>query len=124
LIIDNKMLSVPPFPVRQVLRPETAKAFTQVLLDATETAAGGELVPGYHFAGKTGTAQIPVEGSYLAEQTIVTFVGYGPVSDPRLVVLVKFDRPTTSTWAQQTALPVFQQVTKRLLDLMEIAPEE
>jgi cell division protein FtsI/penicillin-binding protein 2 len=124
IVVDDRMIPVAPFAVRQVIRPETARQFTKVLLEATETASGGPLVPGYHFAGKTGTAEIPGQGAYLANLTIVTFVGYGPVEDPRFVILVKIDKPTKSTWAQEVALPVFQRVAQRLLVLMDISPEK
>jgi cell division protein FtsI (penicillin-binding protein 3) len=122
IVVKDQLVPVAPFPVRQVIRPETARLFTKILLEATETAAGGPLVPGYHFAGKTGTAEIPGQGAYLANLTIVTFVGYGPVEDPRFVILVKLDKPKKSPWAQEVALPVFQRVAQRLLTLMDIAP--
>ncbi len=123
IVVKDRLVPVAPFPVRQVIRPETARLFTKILLDATETAAGGPLVPGYHFAGKTGTAEIPSQGGYLPDLTIVTFVGYGPVEDPRFVILVKFDKPKKSPLAQEVALPVFQRVARRLLTVMDIAPE-
>lgn len=123
IVVRDRLVPVPPFPVRQVIRPETARAFTKILLEATERAAGGPIVPGYHFAGKTGTAQVPGPGGYLPDVTNVSFVGYGPVDDPRLVILVKYDRPKKSKMAQEVALPVFRRVAQRLLTLMDIPPE-
>ncbi len=124
LVVKGRLIPIPPFPVRQVIRPETARTFTKILLEATEQAAGGPLVPGYHFAGKTGTAEIPGQGAYLADLTKVTFVGYGPVEDPRFVILVKYDKPKKSHMAQHVALPVFKRVAQRLVALMDIPPEK
>jgi cell division protein FtsI/penicillin-binding protein 2 len=80
-------------------------------------------VEGYRVAGKTGTAQIPVPGGYAREGTIATFIGFGPVPDPELVVLIKLDRPKSSPWASQTAAEAFQRLASRLFVVMGIPPE-
>jgi cell division protein FtsI/penicillin-binding protein 2 len=80
-------------------------------------------VTGYRIAGKTGTAQIPIAGGYDDPWTIASFVGYGPASDPRLIVLVRLDRPQTSPWGSDTAAPVFQRVAKRLFAVLGIPPD-
>jgi cell division protein FtsI/penicillin-binding protein 2 len=95
-----------------------------MLAQAIEQEASPALVPGYRLAGKTGTAEIPVPGGYDPEQTIATFVGYGPVDDPQFVVLIKLDRPKTSRWGSETAAPVFSQFVQRLVVLMEIPPDD
>jgi cell division protein FtsI/penicillin-binding protein 2 len=81
-------------------------------------------VEGYRIAGKTGTAEIPVPGGYDPEGTIASFVGFGPVPDPRLVILVKLDRPGTSPWGSQTAAASFQRLASRLFVVLGIPPQE
>jgi cell division protein FtsI/penicillin-binding protein 2 len=81
------------------------------------------LVPGYTIAGKTGTAEIPGPGGYDPEKTIASFIGWGPVDDPRFIVLVKLDRPTTSPYGSETAAPTFSKLVQRLVVLMEIPPD-
>jgi cell division protein FtsI/penicillin-binding protein 2 len=81
-------------------------------------------VPGYRIAGKTGTAQIPIPGGYDDPWTIASFVGWGPVSDPRLIILVKLDRPTSSPYGGQTAAPVFARLASRMFVLMGVPPDE
>ena len=110
--------------VGQPIRPETARTVTQVLVDAVAREVPLAQVPGYRIAGKTGTAQIPIPGGYDPYGTIASFVGYGPASDPQLVVLVRLDRPTSSQWGSYTAAPVFQRVASRLFAALGIAPEE
>jgi cell division protein FtsI/penicillin-binding protein 2 len=48
------------------------------------------------------------------------------VDDPQFVVLVKLDRPDTTIarWASQSAAPIFKRVTYRLLDHLNIPPDE
>ncbi|MBE9509207.1 MAG: penicillin-binding protein 2, partial [Chloroflexi bacterium] len=78
----------------------------------------------YRVAGKTGTAQIPVPGGYDKEGTIASFVGFGPVPNPQVIILVKLDRPKTSTWAADTAAPAFQRLAERLFVVLGIPPED
>ncbi len=69
----------------------------------------------YYVAAKTGTAQIASRGEYSADDTNHTFVGYFPASDPKFVLLVKYEAPQAN-WAESTAAPVFKDVAKFALD--------
>jgi cell division protein FtsI/penicillin-binding protein 2 len=107
------------------IRPETAQVLSEMLAQSLEQGEGDQaLVPGYRIAGKTGTAQIPIPGGYDIRQTIASFVGWGPVDDPRFIVLVKLDKPRASIWGSETAAPLFSALTRRLVVLMEIPPDD
>jgi cell division protein FtsI/penicillin-binding protein 2 len=108
--------------VKRVISAETARQLSEILVRAVEEGATRAKVEGYRVAGKTGTAQIPIPGGYDPDDTIATFVGFGPVPDPKLVVLVKLDRPQTSPWASQTAAPTFQRLTSRLFTALAVPP--
>jgi cell division protein FtsI/penicillin-binding protein 2 len=95
----------------------------EMMVRVVEEGSTQARVPGYTIAGKSGTAQIPVPGGYDREGTIVSFVGFGPVPDPRLVILVKLDRPKTSTWASETAVRAFQRLAARLFVVLGIPPD-
>jgi cell division protein FtsI/penicillin-binding protein 2 len=107
----------------QAISPETARIVTAMLVRAVEEGFPQARVPGYRVAGKTGTAQIPIPGGYDREGTIATFIGYGPVPDPQVIVLVKLDRPRSSPWASQTAALSFQRLASRLFLILGIPPE-
>jgi cell division protein FtsI/penicillin-binding protein 2 len=109
--------------VKRVISPETARELTGLLVRVVEEGATLAKVEGYRVAGKTGTAQIPIPGGYDPEGTIATFVGFGPVPDPKLVILVKLDRPQSSPWASRTAAPTFQRLMSRLFTALAIPPE-
>jgi cell division protein FtsI/penicillin-binding protein 2 len=79
-------------------------------------------VEGYRIAGKSGTAQIPIPGGYDRNATITSFVGFGPLPDPQLIILVRLDRPATSIWAYDTATPAFQRLASRLFTVLGIPP--
>ncbi|MGB9872064.1 MAG: peptidoglycan D,D-transpeptidase FtsI family protein, partial [Anaerolineae bacterium] len=114
---DGSVLESRPVVRGQPITPETARAVSEILAQAVEQYMPQAAVPGYRIAGKTGTAQIPVPGGYDPRGTIASFVGYGPVEDPRLLILVRLDRPRTSPWASQTAVVIFQRLAQRLLVL-------
>ncbi len=114
---DGSVLDSRPVVRGQPISPETARAVSEILAQAVEQYLPQAAVPGYRVAGKTGTAQIPVPGGYDPRGTVASFVGYGPVEDPRLLILVRLDRPRTSPWASQTAAVVFQRLAVRLFPM-------
>lgn len=103
---------------------DVANALSAMLAASVEREASAALLPGYRLAGKTGTAQIPIPGGYDRVKTITTFVGWGPIDDPKFIVLVKLDKPSASIWGSETAAPTFGELVKRLVVLMEIPPDE
>ena len=67
-------------------------------------------IPGYRVAGKTGTAH-KLEGGVYANKYVSAFVGFAPVSDPRLIVAVMIDEPSAGKhYGGEVAAPVFAQV--------------
>jgi cell division protein FtsI/penicillin-binding protein 2 len=112
-----------PVLEERVIDPETAHTLTEMLVHVVEKGATKAQVAGYRVAGKTGTAQIPVPGGYDDDGTIASFVGFGPVPDPALVILVRLDRPQTSQWGSQTAAPTFQRLATRLFTVLGVPPE-
>jgi len=115
---DGSVLESRPVVRGQPISPETARAVTEILAQAVERELPQATVPGYRIAGKTGTAQIPVPGGYAPRGTIVSFVGFGPVEEPQVLILTRLDRPTTSQWASQTAAVLFQRVAARVFPIV------
>ncbi len=81
-------------------------------------------IPGYYFAGKTGTAQIPLKNGkgYEPDKTIQSFVGYGPALNPQFLILVKLDNPKVSISAL-SAVPIFKQLAQYILNYWQIPPD-
>ena len=112
-----------PTVVRQVVSSQTAEQLTYLLVKAVERGANLATVPGYDIAGKTGTAQIPVDNGYHPELTIASFVGYAPADDPEFICLVKIDKPRLDPWGAEVAAPVFRAIAERLFVLLDIPPD-
>ncbi len=80
-------------------------------------------IPGYRVAGKTGTAH-KLEGGIYANKYVSSFVGFAPVSDPRLVVAVMIDEPGGKVYyGGDVAAPVFAQVMAGGLRTLGVPPD-
>ena len=96
----------------------------KMLLSTIENGETKYLKPrGYQIGGKTGTAQIPIEGHYDATKTIATFIGFSPIKNPQFIGLVIVKEPKTSQWGSETAAPIFFDIAKELIVYYNIAPE-
>lgn len=119
----GRLIPIRPRARQRAISAETARAMRQLMRDATARGIGADLVPGYQVAGKTGTAQVPTLTGYSEDTTIATYVAFLPADDPRIVVLVRLDRPTRSTWAAEVTVPVFQRIAVELVRLLDIPPD-
>lgn len=116
---------IKPKIIREVIKPATARVITEMMVAAVdEGEAKFVKIKGFKVAGKTGTAQIPVAGHYDAEKTIASFVGFAPVDDPKFVMLVRYDQPTSSIFGAETAAPTFFEIARELFTYYKIAPSE
>ncbi|HET6831116.1 MAG TPA: penicillin-binding protein 2 [Solirubrobacterales bacterium] len=80
-------------------------------------------VPGYVLAGKTGTAQKVVDGTYSETQYIASFVGFAPAADPRLLAAVIVDDPKGGDYyGGSVAAPAFGEIATFALPYLGIAP--
>jgi cell division protein FtsI/penicillin-binding protein 2 len=121
---DGKQNNTRPQIVGTPISANTAHTITAMLANALETESSGALVPGYRIAGKTGTAQIPLSnGGYDPNEVNATFIGWGPVDDPRFIVYVWLEKPQTNKAASVVAAPIFKEVVEKLVVLMDIPPD-
>jgi cell division protein FtsI (penicillin-binding protein 3) len=114
-----------PIAGRPALKAETARAVRHML--EMVVLPGGTApkaqVAGYRVAGKTGTAHKLEDGVYV-NKYVSSFVGFAPVSNPRLVVAVMLDEPSAGQYYGGTvAAPVFATVMGTALRLLGVAPD-
>lgn len=114
-----------PTVVREVISPQTANTVTAMMVNVVENGHGKRAgVPGYYIAGKTGTAQVSRQNGlgYEENVNIGTFIGFGPVEDPRFLMLVRVNKPKTVKFAESTAAPAFGQLAQYLLNYYQVPP--
>jgi stage V sporulation protein D (sporulation-specific penicillin-binding protein) len=109
---------------KTVISAQTAAVLGAMLVNVTEKGqASSAQVAGYYIAGKTGTAQIASRAGGYSDETIHTFIGFAPISDPVFVALVKLDRPTWGRFSSNTVAPVFSDLATFLLQYYQVPPE-
>jgi cell division protein FtsI (penicillin-binding protein 3) len=81
-------------------------------------------VPGYRVAGKTGTAHKAEAGTYAEHKYVSSFVGFGPVADPRFIVAVMIDEPAgVKYYGGDVGAPVFSSVMGAALRMASVPPD-
>jgi cell division protein FtsI/penicillin-binding protein 2 len=123
MVGGGRQVNIHMEPAGTPIRAETAHTLSEMLAISLENEASMALVPGYRVAGKTGTAEIPVNGYYDSSQTNVSFIGWGPVDDPQFIIYVWLERPSVSIWANDTAAPLFSEVAQKVVILLNIPPD-
>lgn len=103
---------------------KTAHTLTDILAASLEEEASSALVPGYRVAGKTGTASISTPEGYDPNWTNASFVGWGPVDDPKFLVYIWLEKPSTAEWGSVVAAPVFQSIFERLVVITNLPPDD
>jgi cell division protein FtsI/penicillin-binding protein 2 len=121
---DGTTVNTVPQASNQVISPQTANTISAMLVDVVENGFGVRAaVPGYFIAGKTGTAQVAGNnGKYDPTNNIGSFIGFGPVEDPKFLMLVRVDHPRDVQFAESTAEPAWGTIAKFILNYYNIPP--
>jgi cell division protein FtsI (penicillin-binding protein 3) len=111
---------------RRVIKAETASALRGMLEGVTlnGTAKKAQL-DGYTAAGKTGTAQ-KIDArtkAYSSSKFVASFVGFAPVNNPAVVIIVVIDEPGGAYHGGDVAAPVFRQIAEQILPEMGVIPD-
>jgi cell division protein FtsI (penicillin-binding protein 3) len=112
----------------QVIDKDISNTVLRMLQSVVEEDGGGGArakVPGYHVAGKSGTAKkVSGAGGYTTNAYRSFFAGVAPVTDPRIAIVVVVDEPSEGGYyGGLVAAPVFGKVAARALRLMNVAPD-
>lgn len=134
-ILGNNGVSVPlsllrkdrDVDSRQVLNPKTSQVVLEMLRSVVEEEGGGgqrARVPGYHVAGKSGTAKKTQGGGYTKDSYRSLFAGVGPVSDPRIALAIVIDEPSKGGYfGGLVAAPAFSRIMAGSLRLLNVRPD-
>ena len=112
-----------PAAGKQVISRKTALAVSKMLEMVVRPGGTAPLaqINGYRVAGKTGTAHKLQGNGYAKDRYIASFVGYAPVSNPRLIIAVMLDEPSAGQYyGGKVAAPVFSQVMVSALRILNV----
>jgi cell division protein FtsI (penicillin-binding protein 3) len=125
-IIDEKgdLVSVHTPERMKLISPRTAEAVTNafegVVLRGTGKKAALE---GYRAAGKTGTAQKSIGGQYANNKYVSSFIGFAPLPQPKITILVQLDEPKGGHYGGDVSAPIFQKIAQETLLQLRIPPD-
>ncbi|WP_374517603.1 peptidoglycan D,D-transpeptidase FtsI family protein [Undibacterium squillarum] len=110
---------------QRVISDKTAQQMRLMMESVTQPGgtATQARIPGYRVAGKTGTAH-KLEGGRYVNKYVADFVGFAPVSKPRVIVAVMIDEPTVGGhYGGVVAAPVFAAITANVLRSLNVTPD-
>ena len=121
VVLENE-----PTAVRRVISTRSARTTTELLRRVVEEEGGTGTkarLEEFPVAGKTGTAQKvdPTTGGYSSKR-IGSFAGFVPADEPRAVILVLIDEPSTSSYGGVVAAPVFRAIAAAVLKRLGVEP--
>ena len=111
-------------PKKQLFSHKVSKTVLEWMESVVDKGSGsGVKIEGYRIAGKTGTSQKALNGSY-TNKKVCSFVATLPVNDPKYVVLVIVDEPSKSyAYGSTVAVPVAKEIIESLIVIEKIPPK-
>jgi len=125
IIDENETISIKPQVLSQPISKETAQIVKEAMGVAVERGMLGGMVKelkNYSVAAKTGTAQIANIGElgYKSDYTNDTVVGFAPIENPKMIMLVRLEEPQTASFSTLTAAPLWEKIFLAIADDLEI----
>ncbi len=110
-------------PKKQFFSHDVSKTVLEWMESVVDKGSGsGVRIEGYRIAGKTGTSQKALNGSYTSKK-VCSFVATLPVNDPKYVVLVVVDEPSKPyAYGSTVAVPVAKEIIESLIVIEKIPP--
>ncbi len=110
---------------KRVIKASTAKKVRELMVSVTEAGGTGTAgaVDGFDVGAKTGTARKLVNGRYVDNKHVGTFIGFAPAKNPRVIVAVTIDEPTANGYyGGVVAGSVFKEVMSGSLNILGVSP--
>ena len=118
-----------PRVVRRAMTEPAARTLHGIMRETLQTNEFAR-VPGYSAAGKSGTAYVPtvVTGTsgdaYVEEVTIPSYVGFAPLTNPRIAILVKLDHLSSADFGGVLTAPIFARLTRDILAYLRVPMDQ
>ena len=111
-----------PLLRRRVISEESSKLARFALESVVANGSGrNAYIENYRVGGKTGTAQKVEDGHYLDGNYILSFVGFMPADDPKIVVYVAIDNPKGVTqYGGVVAAPIAKSILETAISVLNI----
>jgi cell division protein FtsI (penicillin-binding protein 3) len=115
-----------PQKVRRVISVRTARIVKNIMKAVVTKGGTGvnAALEGYSVGGKTGTARkFDENGRYSNTKHIASFIGFAPVDNPQIAVLVVVDEPQDQYYGSIVAAPLFKEIAQQTLTYLNVPPD-
>lgn len=112
--------------VRNVISKSASKEVRRALESVVANGTGrNAYIEGHSVGGKTGTAQKVNNGVYMVGNYIVSFIGFTPVDNPKVIVYVAIDNPKGVTqYGGTVSAPVAKSILTDCINILGIEEDE
>jgi len=116
---DDALVEVCQYPVGdQIISEETSKTMQYILENVVDGGSGkNAYIEGYHIGGKTATSQTLPRS---ANKYISSFVGFAPMDDPQVLVLLIINNPQGVYYGGTIAAPVVKEIFSNILPYLGV----
>ncbi len=105
----------------RIMSPKTAAILRNILEGVIFRGTGQRAsLVGYRAAGKTGTAQKAEGGRFSKTKYLASFIGFAPLPQPRVTILVQIDEPRGAMYGGDVAAPIFQKIAQEVLLKLQV----
>jgi len=132
IVLDNTKSE--KLQVSRLLDPEIVQQVVKGMKYTTKPGGGAHKadISGYTEAGKTGTTEKIVHGTYSKKDHISTFIGFAPIDNPRFVLMIAIDAPEfkfipgvgKNQLGGNCAAPAFREIGLRTLQYLGVEPDD
>ncbi|HFA3667403.1 TPA: penicillin-binding protein 2 [Neisseria gonorrhoeae] len=110
---------------KRIFKASTARQVRELMVSVTEPGGTGTAgaVDGFDVGAKTGTARKLVNGRYVDNKHVATFIGFAPAKNPRVIVAVTIDEPTANGYYGGVVTgPPFKKIMGGSLNILGVSP--
>lgn len=111
--------------VRSTVSPSTSEQMQDMLVKARQSVAymRDADLKGYEIGGKTGTSETLLNGKYIKNQTIGSYLGFGGANSPEYAIMVQVSAPNRNLEGGLHASPIFTDISNWMIEYLRIAPK-
>lgn len=115
-----------PWILGRVISEDSSLRIKNILKNAVERGTGVlARLKDYTSAGKTGTAQkLEPDGSYSHNKFVASFIGFAPVDNPKVAIVITVDEPHPYYFGGVVAAPVFKNISSFAIRYLEKRAQE
>lgn len=124
VIENSQLLQSEEKQCQQVIRASTSETVRTMVYDARQAFYGDGDTDGFMVGGKTGTAEVAIDGRYDKNSSEGTYIGFGAEKGdtPRYVILVTFSKQGKKIGGQE-AIPSFTEMSNWMIEYLKMTPE-